>query len=298
MVSPPEGVIAWLGRHAVEIVELDVVTASPADADALVTLAQARTSDAIVVDGYAFGPDYVSAVRRRTPVVLVDDEGTLDHYDADIVLNQNLHASQAMYRRRAPGTRLLLGTTFVLLRPEFLAWESWQREFSVQAKTCVLTFGGSDGENATAAVLDSLLSRDSDMLTRVIVGQANPNVADLRRLVDGARHVDLLVGVDDMAAQLAWADVAVASAGSTCWELAYMGLPGVLIPLAENQQPIARELDRLGAAVHSTASTAGDAVALLAGDEARRRAISASAKRVVDGKGARRVVDAIRGLLR
>jgi spore coat polysaccharide biosynthesis predicted glycosyltransferase SpsG len=34
----------------------------------------------------------------------------------------------------------------------------------------------------------------------------------------------------------AWADVAVSAGGSTCWELAFMGAPGLIITVAENQE--------------------------------------------------------------
>ena len=47
---------------------------------------------------------------------------------------------------------------------------------------------------------------------------------------------------------MAWADLAVSAAGTTCWELAFMGLPMLLVVLADNQRPNATCLDELGVA--------------------------------------------------
>jgi spore coat polysaccharide biosynthesis predicted glycosyltransferase SpsG len=41
---------------------------------------------------------------------------------------------------------------------------------------------------------------------------------------------------------MAWADVAVAAAGSTAYELAFMGLPSLIFTIVENQNENARNL--------------------------------------------------------
>ena len=43
---------------------------------------------------------------------------------------------------------------------------------------------------------------------------------------------------------MARADVAVSAGGSTCWEVAFMGLPFLIVVLAENQEHIAKELEK------------------------------------------------------
>jgi RimJ/RimL family protein N-acetyltransferase len=49
---------------------------------------------------------------------------------------------------------------------------------------------------------------------------------------------------------MTWADVAISAGGSTCWELAFMGVPTVALILARNQCPIAERLDTVGVAVN------------------------------------------------
>jgi len=57
-----------------------------------------------------------------------------------------------------------------------------------------------------------------------------------------------------MPALMAWADLAIAGAGVTSYELCYMGLPSMLLIVAENQRRTAERLSELGMAVNAGTS--------------------------------------------
>ena len=101
---------------------------------------------------------------------------------------------------------------------------------------------------------------------------------------------------------MADADVAISAAGITCWEMCLLGLPAVLIDVAENQTPVAHELERQGVAIHAGSRrqvTPEDIAArlklLLAAPE-RRAAMSERGRKLVDGCGAERVVSTMQPL--
>ena len=100
-----------------------------------------------------------------------------------------------------------------------------------------------------------------------------------------------------MAQLMAWADVAVSAGGSTCWELAFMGLPAVAIVCADNQQAVAESLHQAGALEslgdHMMLSNRDIAAALkcLLRSERMRRSMSERGRAIVDGLGAYRVVE-------
>ena len=48
---------------------------------------------------------------------------------------------------------------------------------------------------------------------------------------------------------MAGADLAIAAGGSTNWELAFLGLPSMIITVAENQSAIAQQLGKMGVTV-------------------------------------------------
>ncbi|MEP6664777.1 MAG: GNAT family N-acetyltransferase, partial [Verrucomicrobiota bacterium] len=94
---------------------------------------------------------------------------------------------------------------------------------------------------------------------------------------------------------MAKADLAIAAGGSTAWELAYMGLPALVLILAENQRANAERLGEAGIAENlGLASTAmpevlAEQIKKLASDPDRRVAMSQNGRALVDGFGNMRV---------
>jgi RimJ/RimL family protein N-acetyltransferase len=102
-----------------------------------------------------------------------------------------------------------------------------------------------------------------------------------------------------MASELKWCDLAVTAAGSTCWELAMLGVPALAIVVAENQVPLAAGLARAGAAVNLgwghqiTPQSLADAIGSLLDDLAQRRQMAQRGQELVDGLGTSRIDRAI-----
>lgn len=281
------------------------VTAEPgsaADAEYLIETARELGARHVVVDGYHFGAVYPKQLKdARLHVLFLDDNGHAKHYYADLVLNQNIHDSEDLYPSREPYTRLLLGTRYALLRREFQPWQNWRREISDTGWNVLVTMGGSDPDNVTLKVLRALeRARPERVDVRVVVGSGNPHFAELEK---AARHLTHTVRLEqnttDMPALMAWADVAVSAAGSTCWELAFMGLPSIVLVVAENQQAIAANLTQrdaaisLGQAVDTSQDSIASAVLDLLYDTNARRRLSKRGRSLVDGRGAARAVAAL-----
>jgi RimJ/RimL family protein N-acetyltransferase len=99
---------------------------------------------------------------------------------------------------------------------------------------------------------------------------------------------------------MAWADVAVAGAGTTFWEMCFLGLPGLLLVLAPNQEKIAETAERMGIAwilpSQGSTSTISRKLAELLNSENARKQQSPNGRKLVDGRGAERVVAFLSGL--
>ena len=131
----------------------------------------------------------------------------------------------------------------------------------------------------------------------VVAGWIDPNIDTLADAIAGMKiKVTLNTNVTDMRELMTWADIAVAAAGSTCWELCYMGLPSILVVAAENQEKIASELANRGVALSLgrfgtfADEDVGIAIGGLARDREMRTRYAQAGQRLVDGKGAQRVV--------
>lgn len=233
---------------------IDAGPGTPEDALQTIEFSKAAGADWTAVDGYQFGADYQRALKEAGLRVLwLDDYGHAAPYRADVVLNQNISAGEALYVDRSEHTRLLLGCRYALLRREFLRGNDKERVIPERARRVLVTLGGGDPENVTGKVLEALNVLKSEPLdVCVVIGAANPNRAALEAACARSRHrarVEFNSG--RMSDLMAEADIAVAAAGSTCWELAFMGLPSALIPLTDNQVPLAEGMAAAGAALNA-----------------------------------------------
>lgn len=274
-VALPGQLRARLEASGVEAMTLD---GERDDSAGLLTLTEVLRPSWVVLDGYQFGPAYQEALADKVPrLCIVDDHASLGRYHATLVVDQNLGATDVEYRCRPPGSEVLTGIRYVLLREEYLKWREPERPVKGQVQRVLVALGGSPTDYAVAlasqAVAAAGLMQHSTFLTGGAV-------------------------VSDMPSLLAECDLALSAAGSMAWELCFMGVPSIMMPLAENQRPIAHRLAAAGAAVGVSGEidVAGLARELkaLASDAPRRLELSRRARQLVDGRGARRVVTALK----
>lgn len=303
MVESTAAIERRLKAEQIPIERIDAACGSGKDMELTRSLAVEMSAAWIVIDGYRFVADYQQYMKAAgLRVLFVDDCGHATRYCADLVLNQNVHADEILYRDRDVDTQLLLGPRFALLRREFARWKGWRREIATTGKRLLITFGGSDPDNFTLRVLEALQSSSLDGVeAAVVVGGNNPHLTSLERAVHGRteRH-RLIKDASNMPELMAWADCAVAAAGATCWEMCYLGLPALLVDLAPNQLPTARRLDELGAGSYLgnpkdvTSSLILEKLQTLMSSAESRMAMSQAGTRLVDGMGVSRVISAMR----
>lgn len=231
-------------------------------------------ADAVVLDGYMFDLELQRELRARgRRLLVIDDHGHFERYDADLLLNLNPGAETIRYADTG-GARMLLGPEFVLLRGEFRLAAPDARVHPAAARRVLVTLGGIDVENRTAKVAEALAGSALEI-----------------RSVRG--------GVASMRPLMAEADIAVSAGGTTMYELAYMGVPTIACVLADNQAPgvrafaEARVVRSLGRFERAGGQEIVEQVASLAGDRDAREALSRAAMAAVDGRGVERVVAAL-----
>lgn len=253
-----------------------------------------RTSDLTVVDHYGIAAEWHTAARSWSNRIMVIDDLAADAIDADLVLNQNLGESADAYAGLIPaGCRLLIGPMYALLRPQFAE----AREATMRVRRAVLRLlvflSGSDEHDVTSVAAN--VGADLELETDVVVGAAYPHWERLQAWTTGTTSVTLHRGVDDMATLMARADLSIGAPSSASWERCCVGLPSLLVTLAENQRRAAAALAAAGAALdlgwyHDVGSRRlADAVDALAGSPDDLAAMSRSAAAITDGLGIARV---------
>jgi len=294
-----QGLVERLSAEGFSVARLEAAHPHPGDWETTAGILSQHPGAWLVLDGYHFDPEYQHRVRQAGhPFAVIDDTAHLDHYLADILVNQNINAEEIGYSCE-PHTRLLLGPRYVLLRAEFLRYQGWEREIRKTARRVLVCMGGSDPENQTARVIHSLHRAGMDHLeVTCVAGADNPHARELESLAQRLPlKVRLLRDPPDIPGLMAWADVAVSGAGSTCWELAFMGLPAAVLVLADNQRGIAAGLSahgtviNLGEAPDATDAHIAEALCSLLGDRELCTRMSRKGRELIDGRGAERVAE-------
>lgn len=273
------------------------------DAEETLAIVASMRPDWLVVDHYALDERWERMLRPHCGQLFAVDDLADRSHDCDLLLDQNLGRDPAQYLRLVPrGCSVLTGPSYALLRPEFaqLRDYSLQRRRRGTLQQLLITMGGVDAHNATGRVLAALAScvlPDGCRIT-VVMGAAAPWLDQVR---SQARRMtvptDVIVNVDDMAQRMADADLAIGGAGGTVWECCCLGLPTLIVVLAENQQRGAVALQRAGAAllVGKPLEVASNLPSLLQElrDPLRLASISAAASAVADGCGIHRVLQSM-----
>ena len=253
----------------------------------------------VVLDGYHLDEAYQFAVQESGHrILLIDDMAHLSRYHADILLNQNLSRGPESYQTDSE-TRFLMGHRYVLLRDEFLNWESGERQHPVVARNILVTLGGADPDNVTLTVIEALKRKAfSGLSVKVLIGASNPHRGSLEQSVLAVPFdCRLLETTERMPELMAWADMAVSGGGTTCWEMAFMGLPNLVVVLAENQTAVTDILRRVGCSeiLEGQVGIRDLSLALDALIHApeRRKQMALRGRELIDGLGGRRVAEEI-----
>lgn len=211
--------------------------------------------DWLIMDHYAFDAHWQGAVLPSgTRLMVIDDLADRPHA-CDLLLDQNLGRNAADYNGLVPDhcTRLI-GPQYALLRPEFAAMraQSLAERTGRGLRHILISMGGVDAQDATSQILDALSGADlpDDLRISVIMGAQAPALEKVRRKAQELPWAtEVLVDVSDMASRMAAADLAIGAGGATTWERCCLGLPSIIVQIADNQVGIAQSIAAVGAGV-------------------------------------------------
>ena len=258
--------------------------------------------DWLVVDHYRRDARFERACRSWADSILVIDDLADRPHDCDVLLDQSPGRTADDYRRLVPKeTEVLVGPDFALMRSQFAKRRDEalaRRRKGGEAARILVSVGAADAYGLTVAILRGLAQADPKVAIDVVVGAAWPNLDAVRECAEALPHdVTIHQDVDDMAALMAAADLAIGCGGSTTWERCCLGLPTLVIMSASNQQAIAMDLDRLGAIkfIGAYCNVGPSMVASVASkilhDGSALQAMAKKAAAVCDGNGAGRLVE-------
>ena len=269
----------------------------------LSTVCTGEPVDCVLVDSYAVNDSFFKVLKselfdRSTKVAYIDDryslhDGILNSevvWPVDVLIDYLFDAEQMHSESSCNSeTGYLLGPSFAPVRHQFHEVLYDVRE---KAQNILITCGSTNQNRVLERIVSAVLTIAKDVEVNLVVGCQADYAGKL------PNNIRVLRNVENMAALMQEADVAVSAAGTTLYELCSIGVPTVAIPIVENQIPNVKAFVAAGAGRGLTdlAWTFNDIakqLAMLLSSAEKRRAYSSKMRQLVDGNGAVRILEAV-----
>jgi UDP-2,4-diacetamido-2,4,6-trideoxy-beta-L-altropyranose hydrolase len=199
----------------------------------------------LVVDHYGLDADWERLLRPHAGRLMAIDDLANRTHDCDLLLDQNFSRSMdERYTEIVPADcRLLLGPRYALLGADYARHRLRERRRDGGVETVFVFFGGSDPDNLTGAALAALeLPALRHLKVDIVVGANNAHRLELQARAAARPGTAVHGPRPHLADLMSRADLAIGAAGTTTWERMCVGLPSLVVSIAENQRPGAEAL--------------------------------------------------------
>ncbi len=266
------------------------------DAQECLGIIKSKRCDVVVVDHYAIDYRWEEDVRQICKkIVVIDDLADRIHH-CDMLLDQNWFEGdlRIRYRELVPKEcELYLGPKYALLKDEYAILANIMPVRDGKIRRLLVFMGGSDPHDETTKVLGSLdIPELKEVLVDVILGVNHPDPLNVIRLAASRTNICVHQHQRTLAGWMLRADLMISGGGSTTWERMCLGLPSVVISIADNQTKTNRALhtfgyvEFLGESDQVTSSMIAGAIRHCISNPERIKNMSVKGMEMVDGRGA------------
>lgn len=261
----------------------------------------------VVVDHYGLDSHWSSEFYKKGYKILVIDDLANRNHACDLLLDQTLGRKKQQYEELVPKEcRILVGASYALLRDEFsqIRPKSLKRRIGkTRVNSLTISMGGTDPSNATYDVLKSIrvFCELNSVEVNVIMQTSSRHKEKISGFLNEfSCNTKLHLSPLSMAAILCDSDLVIGASGGSAWERCLLGLPSILLILADNQLEIGKSLMESGAAICIHIREIEDFQELLMAElneiafsREKLGLMSKKAAQVVDGRGAERVFESM-----
>ena len=258
---------------------------------------------AVVVAGQNVTRAYLDAVRETGALVLsVDPAGGIEH-GSQLVLNPLLAPGGKAYKYD-PGTQLLIGRKFALVRGLFRRQRTIRATEQPGAFRALVAFGDDDAGDQALVRTAQLLDMPKVDKVSVFCRPHHPRYHEMQDFCDGKKgRVEVVTESKEMMTRLVRGHVAVTAGCGWALELACVGIPQLSLPTTAGHVLNAKRLDDegagtfVGAAAAVTFDALHEAVNIVLDDRMERLGMSRCGRNLIDGRGGDRVVNGMEIML-
>lgn len=256
--------------------------------------------DAVVLDTYAAPPELSTSIRAAGVPVLALVDGDLLDQAADLYVDQNIGAEED---HRTLGPTMLAGLDYALVRDEILDHRPTRPAAGTTADVpqVLAYFGGTDPFGAGPVVAAALVGSGSPFHATVVAPRPELAAALERLALRPGQHLEVVGPPSSLMTLASRADLVVSASGTSLVELFCLGSATAIVCVADNQRRGYGLADARGLAVglghldevRDDPRGAAERLRLLLTDASARDSIRRAGWAAVDGRGRRRVADAL-----
>lgn len=258
-----------------------------------------NNSDVVIIDSYLAPISLYQKISSSVKIkAYIDDYQRLD-YPEGIIINPSIFAEKLKYPKKK-NTDYLLGSKYIPLRREF--WYVPKRIIGNHIKQILITFGGEDIKNMTPKILNSIIKLKTDIKIVVIIGKGFNHNDQIKKLENNRIKLIHDSSSEVIKSNMFESDLAISAGGQTLYELARCGIPTIAISTARNQENNIKGWLKAGFIEYAgwwedrnLLINISNKIDILK-DLKEREKRSAIAKRLIDGRGAERIVSLIKKL--
>jgi UDP-2,4-diacetamido-2,4,6-trideoxy-beta-L-altropyranose hydrolase len=258
--------------------------------------------DWLIVDHYALDHRWESSLRSVCNRLMVVDDLADRRHDCDLLLDQNHGSCAERYAGLVPAECTQLhGPEFGLLKPIYAKRRAEQKARSGKIERVLIYFGGgADPMNLTGMALRAFQAPELMKIELdIVVGSGYAHKEELETAAGARGKTRIHTQLKDLSELMFNADLAIGAGGATTWERCCLGLPSIVISIADNQRPACEALSMdgliqyLGYVDQVSSEVIREQVVELLGKPKRLSELSEKAMKLVDGKGVNRILHEI-----
>ncbi len=270
-----------------------------AEIPAVLDIVKEQAPEWVIVDHYEVKEKYYDQLKQLGCKVLAIDDINHTKFPINILLNQNIYAEEIHYSC-STSTRSLMGPQYALIDEVYEQKRTLAKPRSCLKKVLIF-MGGADKDNQTLKALQAVILSGRNVEVNIVLGSAYQFEDALRQAIALTPQVRIYKDLPHLADLMLEADLAIVTAGSTCWQMCCVYLPMLLISVADNQVPVGQGIARagagryLGTGVHMSVEQMAQTILSIEDDELK--SMSQKAGAICDGAGVKRVIASLRNII-
>ncbi len=253
--------------------------------------------DLIILDVQDTSAAFIKKLRQNINAVVSFEDLGEGRNHVDLLVDCNLDEEKT----EELSVQTLFGHNYAVLAKEFETCHSEPRALKNPIKSVLVTLGGTDPHSLTQTLAEKILQLRPGLSITLLAGPGNENIPALKNLAAKQEKVKLLESTSEMAQTLFSHDIVFCAGGVTLHEAMAVGTPAFVINQVKHQADKANRAEKQGAAKNLGMADSWDESRLpeiLQSSPKDLEKMSQAGKDMIDGKGLKRVADAIENLCR